>query len=256
MVKISVIIPTFNRRRTLRSNLLMLARQTLPALDFEVLVSDDGSIDGTLEMLTDIHLPYRLHTFRTGAPEGVNGVTWGMNLGLENASGEYVCFMDNDMLLKRDAMEALLATFRRWREQDEDVLVRGWWKDNRLLRRLKLNHYDYRRDVKRNAKLRCLLQEKDDLPVKQVQTTHMAVRRQLALDVGGFPRESTQYGFDGEKVFQHNLKDQKGLRFVFEPRIYGLHGPFRGDATRFDYSNCTKRSRRLLRLLSSRCGQR
>ena len=48
----SVIVPTYNRLPILRKCLAALEGQTLPSTDFEVIVIDDGSSDGTEELLT------------------------------------------------------------------------------------------------------------------------------------------------------------------------------------------------------------
>jgi glycosyltransferase involved in cell wall biosynthesis len=49
--KISVIIPTYNRLELVREGLESLAQQRAPATDFEVIVSDDGSSDGTKDVV-------------------------------------------------------------------------------------------------------------------------------------------------------------------------------------------------------------
>jgi glycosyltransferase involved in cell wall biosynthesis len=49
---VSVIIPTYNRRDSLRETLASLAHQTFPADRSEVIVVDDGSTDGTAEAVT------------------------------------------------------------------------------------------------------------------------------------------------------------------------------------------------------------
>lgn len=248
-MKLSVIIPTFNRRRTLAANLRLLARQSLPLSELEVLVGDDSSTDGTPAMLRSLRLPYKLVVLETGSPPGVNGVTRAMNLGLERAEGEYVFFLDNDMLLQSPALARVVEALEAWRARGEDVLVRGWWKDTRFLRRLRLESYDYRHDVARNEKLRRLLAHKDDLPVSLVHSAQMGLLRRHALAVGGLPRDNVSYGFDKEKRFQQELKRQLGMRFVFEPGVFGLHGPLAGEITRFAYSDRTRRPPRWRRAL-------
>ena len=51
--KISVIIPTYNRKNELQSLLHSLSSQTFPADHCEIIVVDDGSTDGTREWLLE-----------------------------------------------------------------------------------------------------------------------------------------------------------------------------------------------------------
>ncbi|KPJ61941.1 MAG: glycosyl transferase, partial [Deltaproteobacteria bacterium DG_8] len=48
-LRISVIIPTYNRKDELEKLLYSLNNQTLPQSQFEIIVVDDGSSDGTEE---------------------------------------------------------------------------------------------------------------------------------------------------------------------------------------------------------------
>src|SRR5689334_7590279 len=57
---VSIVVPTYNRRAGLERLLLALAAQTLPAERFEVVVVDDGSDDGTAQLLATRATPYRL----------------------------------------------------------------------------------------------------------------------------------------------------------------------------------------------------
>ena len=57
---VSVIVPTYNRREELRHVLDALAAQEYPRDRLEVVVVDDGSEDGTAEMVRTAELPYRV----------------------------------------------------------------------------------------------------------------------------------------------------------------------------------------------------
>src|SRR5512147_2694955 len=59
--QLSVVIPTYQRCATLERALRALAQQTLPVDAYEVIVSIDGSGDGTREMVAQLVTPYRLH---------------------------------------------------------------------------------------------------------------------------------------------------------------------------------------------------
>jgi GT2 family glycosyltransferase len=62
--RLSVVIPTFNRRDRLERVLAALERQTTPASEFEVVVVDDGSTDGTSEWLAQRSTTFELRGVR------------------------------------------------------------------------------------------------------------------------------------------------------------------------------------------------
>jgi len=105
--KISLIIPTYNRDGLLRKTLLQLTRQTLPPDDFEVIVSDDGSRDGTRGVVDSFSgqlqigyhfqedLGYRVATARNG--------------GARLATAPVLCFTDCGILAGPDFLRVHLA---------------------------------------------------------------------------------------------------------------------------------------------------
>lgn len=97
----SVVIPTYNRARLLEDTLATVFAQT--ETDHEVLVIDDGSTDDTLATLE--RYGDRVRVLRqANAGQGV-----ARNLGIQEARGEYVAFLDSDDLW----FPWTLATYRR-----------------------------------------------------------------------------------------------------------------------------------------------
>lgn len=86
---ISVIIPAYNAERTLRRCVDSVLAQTYT--NFELIVVDDGSKDSTAE-LCDHFDDERIRVFH----KNNGGVSSARNLGLENAKGDYVSFIDAD----------------------------------------------------------------------------------------------------------------------------------------------------------------
>jgi glycosyltransferase involved in cell wall biosynthesis len=100
MVRISVVMPTFNRRQVLERTLPALVAQDLPPDQFEVLIVDNGSTDGTFDFLKSWtpSFPFRpLQVLRRGASAA-------RNAGLFAASGELVLFLDDDLLAIPDLL--------------------------------------------------------------------------------------------------------------------------------------------------------
>ena len=103
MYKISVIIPAYNAERYVRYAVQSSLNQTLS--DIEIIVVDDGSTDGTARVIEDefANEP-RVKLIRQ--PEN-GGVGKARNTGIENASGEYIAFLDSDDCMCGDCLQTL-----------------------------------------------------------------------------------------------------------------------------------------------------
>jgi glycosyl transferase family 2 len=85
---VSVVIPTYQRRDLVRGAVESVLAQSFP--DFEVIVVDDGSTDGTGEALDGLDGRVRYHR----RPQG--GVASARNLGIRLTRGDIVAFLDSD----------------------------------------------------------------------------------------------------------------------------------------------------------------
>lgn len=92
MTTITVVIPTYQRKDRLARVLEGLSRQTYP--DFDVVVVDDGSTDGTSRYLREARFPFQVR-----AISQLNaGPAAARNAGVAAATGEIVLFLDDDVL--------------------------------------------------------------------------------------------------------------------------------------------------------------
>ncbi|MBN1361479.1 MAG: glycosyltransferase family 2 protein [Sedimentisphaerales bacterium] len=114
MASVSVCIPTFNRKDYLREALESVQAQTRKV--DEILVLDDGSTDGTAQMLARADYPVRYEWQRN------QGDATARNRLIEMAQGQYVAFLDSDDLLMPRAIERMMAAVDR---EAEDVIVYG-----------------------------------------------------------------------------------------------------------------------------------
>ncbi len=106
----SVVISTYNRADALPATLDALARQDVPPTDYEVIVVDDGSSDGTGEVLAAASPPYRLKTFRLDPNRGVSA---GRNAGLGHVTSDCIIFLSDDLLVPRDFISRHTAAHER-----------------------------------------------------------------------------------------------------------------------------------------------
>ena len=101
---VSVIIPVYNVEKYLPQCLDSIANQTLR--DIEIICVDDGSTDGSLEILAQYAAKF---TNFTVLEQRHGGVSAARNRGLARARGEYVYFMDSDDWLDTGALGKLTA---------------------------------------------------------------------------------------------------------------------------------------------------
>jgi glycosyltransferase involved in cell wall biosynthesis len=108
---ISVVIATYNRRTLLERTLRALEEQSLSPGSFEVVVADNGSTDGTGELLESLRAEGRLeiHTIRVTEP----GKSFALNVAVTRARGEVLALTDDDVIPERGWLEALAALFER-----------------------------------------------------------------------------------------------------------------------------------------------
>jgi GT2 family glycosyltransferase len=107
-VKVSFIIPLYNRLDLTRPCLASL-QATLPrGLDHEIILVDDGSTDGTREWIQSLGTPFRvLLNERNLGYAGTN------NRGAAAATGDLLALLNSDLILTRRWLQPMLATLRR-----------------------------------------------------------------------------------------------------------------------------------------------
>jgi GT2 family glycosyltransferase len=105
----SIVISTYNRRDALPATLEALGSQTVAPDSYEVVVVDDGSTDGTSELLSGVETSYALKRLRL---ESNRGVSAGRNLGIANATGRYLILLSDDLLVPEDFIAVHVETLR------------------------------------------------------------------------------------------------------------------------------------------------
>jgi glycosyltransferase involved in cell wall biosynthesis len=120
MISVSVIIPTHNRAALLPRTLESLARQTLPASDYELIVVADGCTDGTMQILRSWKAPYALTSIEQTPGRGAAAAR---NAGAARASADLLIFLDDDM----EASPQLLSEHVRSHRQRPGCVVLGYF---------------------------------------------------------------------------------------------------------------------------------
>ena len=127
MPKVSIIVPTYNVENYLRECMDSIVGQTLK--DIEIICINDGSTDGSLEILKN----YAVKDPRVIVVDKKNeGYGVGMNIGLDRASGEYIGIVEPDDFVssnmyedlynaaKKNDLDFVKADFYRFTGSEED----------------------------------------------------------------------------------------------------------------------------------------
>lgn len=113
-ISISVIVPVYNAENTLRQCVDSILKQEFR--DFELILVDDGSKDQS----PDICDEYALQDNRVKVFHKSNGgVSSARNLGLDNAKGEWITFIDSDDYISDGYLAGVVG-------REEDLLIKGY----------------------------------------------------------------------------------------------------------------------------------
>lgn len=117
---ISIIVPVYNVEPYLRKCLDSIINQTYR--DLEILIIDDGSTDGSGAICDEYKVDERVKVFHTDN----RGLSAARNLGLDNAVGDWIGFVDSDDWIEPDMYSSLI---KRAEETGADVVECGCYTD-------------------------------------------------------------------------------------------------------------------------------
>jgi GT2 family glycosyltransferase len=198
-MKLSVVIPTHNKRPLLARALAALAEQKLEGESWEVVVVDDGSSDGTARQLQECPLR-QTGRLQVVAPGRNVGRAAARNLGWRAARGELILFLDDDIIAPPGLLAAHLALLRGRPGTSTIGCVRT---DPALVDGPHFHYIDDRGVAKIQDGL---------VPARYFVTQNAAVARADLQAVGGFDERFRAYGLEDMEV-AFRLEEERGVRF-------------------------------------------
>ncbi|MDP4197548.1 MAG: glycosyltransferase family 2 protein, partial [Bacteroidota bacterium] len=105
MIDLSIIIVNFNVKEFLQ-NLLNSIQRSSPSISKEIIVVDNASDDGSVEMLEEKFPGVKLIANKKNVGFGIAN-----NMGLEISSGRYILLINPDTIVQEDTFEKLIAFF-------------------------------------------------------------------------------------------------------------------------------------------------
>jgi glycosyltransferase involved in cell wall biosynthesis len=122
MKKVSIVVPVYNREKTIKKCLDSLINQTYP--NVEIIVVNNNSVDGTVKIVKElIEGNPNIHLYNCKE----QGVSYARNYGIKKATGDYIMFVDSDDYCHLKICEILM---EKAAEMDSDIVVCGEEKRN------------------------------------------------------------------------------------------------------------------------------
>jgi glycosyltransferase involved in cell wall biosynthesis len=209
-VRLTVIIPTYNRSDLLGRTLRGLLDQTAPPDSYEIVVVDDGSTDVTPQVVRETGAPdSRLRYLR----QENKGPAAARNLGVREAKGQIVLFTGDDCLPDSRLVEEHL----RAHDGGGDVGVVGHvtWHPS-------LTVTPFMAFLETGPQFGfSQIKDPDDAPIWCFYTANCSVRRHWMEEVGGFDEHFKHAAFEDIELAYRMHK--RGLRLVYRRAALTYH---------------------------------
>lgn len=208
--KISVVMPSYNRRERLAWALSHLAKQTYPAHLTEVVVVLDGCTDGSADLLEQLRPTFPFTLNLVEQPQSGPGAA--RNAGVRAAKGEYIVFIDDDVM----ATPELLREHWQIHHNDPRAVVIGPMSTPAdHVRPVWVRWEEYILE----GQYQDLLNHKYELTPRQFYTGNCSLKRSWIVEAGMFDETFRRYE-DVELAFR---LEELGVRFYFNPKAVGYH---------------------------------
>ncbi|MFZ1028264.1 MAG: glycosyltransferase family 2 protein [Limnoraphis robusta] len=200
---LSVIIPTYNRLPILKKCLTALEHQnyTASVQNYEVILVDDGSTDGTLEWLQD-HQQDFPHVRCFEQPH--QGPAAARNLGVEKAEGDTIIFIDSDLVVTETFLQAHAQTLVEAAKNSDRIFTYG-----RVI-----NTCNFENPTNEPYKI-------TDFSAAYFATGNVAIARHWLLEAGLFDTRFQLYGWEDLELGVRLKK--LGLTLIKCPQAVGYH---------------------------------
>lgn len=120
LVKISVIVPVYNTKKYLKKCLNSIINQTFR--DIEIIIIDDGSTDGSLEIIQEYQEQYDNIRFFETKNIGSGSAR---NVGIRNSKADYITFIDSDDVVETNMLQEL---YNETRYSNSDMVFSKYQK--------------------------------------------------------------------------------------------------------------------------------
>ena len=226
MVKVSVIIPTLNRAKYLKTALLSTTDQSIPKDEYEIIVVDGNATDNTRQVTEQIIATHSTHQIRyIWEPEP--GLLSGRHRGAKEAKGQILVFIDDDIEADKGWLAAIMDAFQDASvhlvggpslpsyESEPPSWIESFWAEHKYGRLCgKLSLLDFGGQIR-------------EIDPVFVWGLNFAIRKKTLFEVGGFhpdtmPRHLQRFQGDGETGLSIKIRE-RGLKAVYHSKALVWH---------------------------------
>jgi cellulose synthase/poly-beta-1,6-N-acetylglucosamine synthase-like glycosyltransferase len=200
--KISIIIPTFNSAKVLQKCLESLTKQTVNSGACEIIVVDDGSTDGTKDIVAKYPVKY-IYQQNSGPAAARNN-------GVNQAQGEIVLFTDADCEPQPNWIEEMIKPM----DDPQVIGVKGAYKTRQKELVARLVQIEYEHKYERMKKFRY---------IDFIDTYSAGYRKGIFLKYGGFDERYPKASVEDQEFSFRLFHDGYKMVFNTEALVYHKH---------------------------------
>ena len=192
---LSVVIPSYNRWKTLKLSLDALRNTKLPSDYYEIIVSDSGSEDGTVEGVENLKRSW--HSLRLITAEN-KGKAQARNRGVQLAKGKVILFLDADMIPYPGLLEGHLRFHQRMNFSSSVALLGLEIRvnDEDELKIARENPEAFLKEKPHRASIKVSTPIPRALPWYYSLTGNLSLSREAIVKAGLFDESFERYGYE------------------------------------------------------------
>jgi len=188
---VSVIIPTYNSERYIKSCLTSALTQTLK--NIEIICVDDCSTDDTFNIIMEYARQDSRITL-VKLPKNTGSASEPRNMGMRMSRGRYIAFLDSDDMYTKTALEELVTVAEKWKA-DVVHTEQVYMPEDKVI------------DIDDTTKLKAFSKEVGERCTEPVLETDNLAERVKMFHAGRF------FGWVHNKLFRRDFLMHKGLTF-------------------------------------------
>lgn len=245
-LKISIIIATYNRAKDLEETINSISSQSL--LPHELIIVDDSTDDKVKILIKKTNLPFKKQYLKSGLKD--KSLPASRNIGIKNAKGDILLFIDDDVTLYPDYLKELDKVY-----QDKDIIAVQGYTNNLYKNQIILLILNYLRFLFFNADINphCSKVKKgvfgNTYPIKKPKEIieaqwfsgcNMSFKREFIKKYSlKFDEDLLRYAVSEDVDLSYRvyrLAKSKGLKIVLNPKMLLDHRVSKsGRLTRLEY---------------------